>query len=101
MNCFGMRHLCCTTLAMNIRARRRSMSSLKRGDARAHRDCRRHRGAQGGLLLGVGVLATDRGVHVGVGATRIRLPGPDMQLVERRQAVAIRRSREIEELTAE
>src|SRR4051812_41781759 len=100
MNCFGMR-------APVLRAAgngpsftwRRSKSSLKNEMLIAPRPPpppwyeRRSR-----RLHRVGVLAADRRIHVGKGAARIRLPGPDMQFVEGRQAVAIRGAGEVEEL---
>src|SRR5262245_31917333 len=51
------------------------------------------------LLPRVPVLASDCWVHVRKRAARVRFPGPDVQFVERRQAVTIRRAREIEELS--
>src|SRR5689334_6651961 len=44
------------------------------------------------------MLAGRRRIHVGEGAARIGLPGPHMQLVERRQTVTIGRAVEVEEL---
>src|SRR5579883_3644679 len=50
-------------------------------------------------LLRRGMFASDRWVHVGEGAMRVRFPGPDMQFVERAEAIAIGRADEVEELT--
>src|ERR1700759_3948594 len=54
-----------------------------------------------GSLHLVGVLAGDAGVHVGEGAARVGPPGPDVQLVERVEAVAVGRAVEVEQLALE
>src|SRR4051812_23257215 len=53
------------------------------------------------LLPAVHVIAAHLGIHVGEGAVRVRLPGPDMKLVEGIEPVAVGRAVEGEEMALE